>query len=73
MIATENTEDTEGKCSVAESLRNLEKPKEKAGIVKWNKGKRVEYFGLVAKKLEGKDKLRAKGFVVFDLEDFGIH
>ncbi|HUW67283.1 MAG TPA: ATP-binding protein [Candidatus Nanoarchaeia archaeon] len=56
--------------STAESLRNLEKLKKKADFVKWNKGERVEYYGLVAKKVEGKESLREKGFVVFDLDDF---
>jgi hypothetical protein len=31
---------------------------------------RKAYFGLIAKKIEGKDGLRKKGFVVFDLDDF---
>ena len=56
--------------SEADSLRNLGKLKKKADFVKWNKGERVEYYGLVAKKVGGKDALREKGFVVFDLDDF---
>lgn len=56
--------------SKAESLRNLERLKKKTVFVKWNKGERMEYYGLVAKKIEGKDALRKKGFVVFDLDDF---
>ena len=56
--------------SIPESMRNLEKLKKKADFVKWNKGVRVEYYGLVAKKIEGKNALREKGFMVFDLDDF---
>ena len=55
--------------SMVESMRNLEKLKKKADFVKWNKGDRSEYYGIVAKKVEGKDTLRRKGFVVFDLDD----
>ncbi|HUV81488.1 MAG TPA: hypothetical protein VMW53_00200 [archaeon] len=54
---------------MVESMRNLEKLKKKADFVKWNKGDRSEYYGIVAKKVEGKDTLRRKGFVVFDLDD----
>ncbi|NOQ55905.1 MAG: AAA family ATPase [Nanohaloarchaea archaeon] len=48
----------------------LRKLKEKSEFVDWNLKKRTEYFGIVAKKIEGKDELRTKGFVVFDLDDF---
>ena len=43
---------------------------EKSAFVDWNLNDRTEYFGLVAKKVDGKEHLREKGFVVFDLEDF---
>jgi hypothetical protein len=56
--------------SMAESMRNIEKLKKKTGFVMWNKGERTEYYGLVAKRIEGKDVLRKKGFMVFDLDDF---
>ena len=48
----------------------LRKLREKSSFVDWNLGARKEHFGLVAKKIEGKDELRKKGFVVFDLDDF---
>lgn len=50
--------------------RVLAELKEKSGFVQWHNGERREYFGLAAKKVEGKERLRKKGFVVFDLEDF---
>jgi hypothetical protein len=36
----------------------------------WSKNKRIEYFGIVAKKIEGKEKLKRNGYIVFDLDDF---
>ena len=43
---------------------------EKSKFVDWNNNVRKEHFGLIAKKITGKDKLRVKGFAVFDLDDF---
>jgi hypothetical protein len=48
----------------------LEKLKEKSTYVEWNNDRRKEYFGIIGKRVEGKDELREKGFVVFDLDDF---
>jgi AAA+ ATPase superfamily predicted ATPase len=45
--------------------------KEKSKFVEWNNGKRKEYFGIFAKKLENKAKLRKDTFLAFDLDDFG--
>ena len=42
---------------------------EKSKFVQWNRGERREYFGLVAKRIKGKEPLRDMGFVVFDLDD----
>ncbi|NOR46518.1 MAG: ATP-binding protein, partial [Methanosarcinaceae archaeon] len=42
----------------------------KSGFVLWNNEMQRKYFCLVAKKIEGKDALREKGFMVFDLDDF---
>ena len=42
---------------------------EKSKFVGWNNDKRAEHFGIIAKKIIGKDTLRAKGFLVFDLDD----
>ncbi|MEA3324656.1 MAG: ATP-binding protein [Euryarchaeota archaeon] len=43
---------------------------EKSRHVDWNNAARTEYFGIIGKKIEGKDELREKGFVVMDLDDF---
>ncbi len=58
--------------SLRDSLRIMEKLKEKSTFVKWNKIDRVEHFGLIAKTIKGKDVLREKGFFVFDLEDLHL-
>ena len=47
-------------------LYNLQ---EKSKFVGWNNDERVEQFGIIAKKIAEKDILRAKGFLVFDLDD----
>jgi AAA+ ATPase superfamily predicted ATPase len=46
--------------------------KSKSGFVLWNNGMQKEHFCLVAKRIEGKDALRKKGFMVFDLDDFDV-
>jgi len=43
---------------------------EKSRFVQWHNGERKEYFGLAAKTADGKERLRKKGFVIFDLDDF---
>jgi AAA+ ATPase superfamily predicted ATPase len=43
---------------------------EKSRHVDWNNAARTEYFGIIGKRIEGKDELREKGFVVMDLDDF---
>ncbi len=52
-----------------EARQVLEDLKEKAKFVGWERKK--EYFGLMAKKISGKETLRKEGFWVWDLEDFG--
>jgi len=46
-------------------LKDLEKKVELVGLEGWEKG-----YGLVAKSLEGKEELRAEGWLLWDLEDF---
>jgi AAA+ ATPase superfamily predicted ATPase len=47
----------------------LEALKKKSKFVSWKVKNRVEYFGIVGKTIEGKDKLREKGYLVFDIRD----
>ncbi len=51
-----------------ESRKILQDLINKSKYVDWQRKK--EYFGLVAKKIIGKENLRKQGFIVFDLEDF---
>lgn len=48
----------------------LEDLKIKSISVNWNQDDRNEHFGVIAKKIENKEKLRANGYFVFDLTDF---
>lgn len=43
--------------------------KRKVVLVKWGNNERSEIYGIIAKKIEGKEKLREEGYLVFDLED----
>ncbi|MDI3476292.1 MAG: uncharacterized protein PWQ79_2281, partial [Thermococcaceae archaeon] len=46
-------------------LKDLEKKAELVGLSEWEK-----HHGLVAKRVEGKEELRGKGFLAWDLKDF---
>lgn len=54
---------------LGEARRILLELKEKSKYVDWNKGERVEHFGLIAKKLEGKENLMGAGYLCYDLTD----
>ena len=56
--------------SLNDCRRIFGKLKDKSTFVQWNTGIRKEYFGLVAKKIKGKERLRDEEFVVYDLNDF---
>ena len=43
--------------------------KKKSGYVQWKNDSRREYYGVVAKKIEGKERLRENGYIVFDCDD----
>ncbi|NOQ38523.1 AAA family ATPase [archaeon] len=59
------------KCLTKKQAENiLRELKIKAESVDWNTGKRKEHFGITAKKIEGKEELKKKGYAVFDLDDF---
>ncbi len=48
----------------------MEKLKGKAELVNWHRDDREDYYGLIAKSVEGKGNLRGRGCFVFDLGDF---
>jgi AAA+ ATPase superfamily predicted ATPase len=52
-----------------EARRTLRELEGKASFVDWNKRERMEHFGLIAKRLEGKEKLKAEGYLCYDLGD----
>ena len=54
---------------MVDAKRVLGKLEAKSGFVDWNKGTRVEYFGLIAKRLVGKESLAEEGYLCYDLED----
>lgn len=56
--------------SEKDAIEVLNGVKEKSRFVQWETGVRKEYFGIIAKKVGGKDRIRAEGFFVFDLDDF---
>jgi AAA+ ATPase superfamily predicted ATPase len=47
----------------------LEELEDKSEFVNWNNEERTEYFGLIAKGLEGKEELMEEGYLCYDLED----
>ena len=46
--------------------------KRKAGMVNWYNNRRKERYGIIAKEIKNKEKLRDMGYMVFDLDDFTI-
>ena len=56
--------------SYNQSLKLLDELKEKSNYVEWHNSKRKEHYGIIARKLDGKDKLRKKGLLVYDLDDW---
>jgi len=55
-----------------DSKKTLGELERKAGLVKWRNAERKEHYGIVARSIEGKEELRAEGYLVFDLDDMGL-
>ena len=53
-----------------QSIKILEELKEKANYVNWYKKERKEQYGIVARKIENKENLREKGFIIYDSYDW---
>jgi len=53
-----------------QSIKILEELKEKANYVNWHKKERIEQYGIVARKIENKENLREKGFIIYDSYDW---
>ena len=43
--------------------------KEKAGSIPWRREERREHYGVIAREVEGKESLRAQGYIAYDLGD----
>jgi len=56
--------------SLNQSLKILKELQEKATYVEWYKKERKEHFGLIARKIDQKERLREKGFFVYDMDDW---
>lgn len=54
----------------SEARKILDILKKKSRLVPWKVKDRVEYFGIIGKSIDDKEKLREKGYLVFDLGDF---
>jgi len=55
--------------SINDTKKILGELKEKSKYVNWHNNDRYEYFGVIAKKIEGKEELREENVVLFDLSD----
>ncbi len=55
--------------ALGEAKRIITELKNKSEYVDWNKGERVEYFGLIAKRLAGKSELLEEGYLCYDFGD----
>ncbi|MEM3404506.1 MAG: ATP-binding protein [Nitrososphaeria archaeon] len=52
-----------------EAERIIQDLKQKAQIFKWKKEERKEFFGLFAKKVEGREELSSEGYTILELKD----
>ncbi len=55
--------------SLKESKNILDELKRKAGYVQWFIKRKKEFYGLMARKIDGKEKMRDEGYFLFDLRD----
>ncbi len=53
-----------------EAGKILAELKDKSRYVQWNNDARKEYYGILGRKIENKEELRSRGFMVFDSGDF---
>ncbi len=57
------------KLNEIDAFKILTDLKRKAALVQWHDSARKEHYGIIAKEIKGKEKLREKGYQVFDLSD----
>jgi hypothetical protein len=56
--------------TLTQAQKILEKLQEKTQYVDWHNKKRKEQYGIIARQIEQKEKLRKRGFFVYDLRDW---
>lgn len=58
--------------SLKEAKKILYELREKSKLVNWHNEDRKEHFGIIAKEIKEKEKLRKEDFLAFDLTDFEL-
>jgi len=58
-----------GDLKLGEARKIMVDLKEKSRFVNWDNEERIEHFGVIAKRIEGKEKLMAEGYLCYDLDD----
>ncbi len=57
------------KLNERDAFKILTELKQKAAMVQWHDSERKEHYGIIAKEIADKEKLREKGYQAFDLSD----
>jgi len=52
-----------------DALQIIEGLKRKAKAVRWHNNRRMEFFGVAAQEIEGKERLREEGDKAIDFDD----
>jgi len=60
------------KLNERDALKIITDMEKKATSVQWHDSGRKEHYGIIAKELTGKEKLREKGYQAFDLSDLNV-
>ncbi len=58
-----------GNLDYRSALQIIMQLKRKAGLVKWYNKQRKEFFGVAAKEIDRKERLREEGYAAIDFED----
>jgi len=56
-----------------EAERVLIALRDKAELVNWHRGMRIDYYGIITEGIEGEEELRRQGFLIYTINDFGKH
>ena len=60
------------KMNERDALKIITDLEQKAALVQWHNSERKEHYGIIAKEITGKEKLREKGYQAFDLSDLNV-